>query len=962
MKRGVEVVRLEHSFTCEFLSLNIQGLKNKISVLESFISNIKNLYFICITEHWLTQNEISVCSPNGYYCASASCRIDHIRGGSLIYVHSKFQSRPLDVTCFYIEFHFEVTAVFIDELKLIVTTIYHSTAGDPIIFLETLEKYLLYLSQWPSYNSVITGDLNYNFDITKGKKTVKTFINLLRQNNFYCYNYNPTRGSNCLDNLFTNYPQSQVKSCNIFKFPFSDHDGLIVNIKLSLKTNDNIYINNNNYKSLSPDQYIFLPKSKYYLINEKLLSIDWDHSFFQKIATSTNSTNCFDLLFYMIKNCVDFFSVIKTIEPRKKKSVKINKFTPKCKWYTDELGIMKTKLLKLNSLIKELKEPGIVLRGKYITLKKQYKEGIKTAKMAYNANYIESSNNKCRAAWNVIKKLNNNLPQRNSHQISPDEFNNFFVNSILNIKKKVQSTSANTNNFAQKNAPVLVNFKFRPVEPNELIDAANRLSNSDSKDVYNMSNNLIKCIIHSIAKPLTFCINNFLQNGTFPDVLKISRICPVFKRGQMDYPGNYRPIAIIPVISKLVEILVHNQVSKYFEDNNLFDPNQFGFRKNISTLNAMDQLTRFVFSSFERKDFAQATLCDLSNAFDCVDHDDLLNKLSYYGVKDAALNFFESYLLNRKQKVFINGQWSQEVSVDFGVPQGSVLGPFLFLVDINDLSTSVGSTTILYADDTTFLNTNNDFNSLKKLNTETLLAASNWFESNGFLLNEAKTQSICFRLRPLPQNQILQNHLESVKFLGIYFDSTLTWGHHIDYITPRLSRTIYLLRRLTHCVKYDYVRTAYFAYFQSIIRYGLLLWGNCSRIEEVLLLQKKAVRILTNSDPLAHCKPLFIKTKIQTVINLFIFDLANYALNSPQFLKYSEHKYTTRHKDKAVIDYHRLSKLTNSHIVLSLKVYNKLINGISRHGGKTLKNKLYDWLLDNPFYDINDFFSTNIEF
>lgn len=97
---------------------------------------------------------------------------------------------------------------------------------------------------------------------------------------------------------------------------------------------------------------------------------------------------------------------------------------------------MKTKLLKLNSLIKELKEPGIVLRGKYITLKKQYKEGIKTAKMAYNANYIESSNNKCRAAWNVIKKLNNNLPQRNSHQISPDEFNNFFVNSILNIKKK----------------------------------------------------------------------------------------------------------------------------------------------------------------------------------------------------------------------------------------------------------------------------------------------------------------------------------------------------------------------------------------------------------------------------------------------------------------------------------------------------------------------------------------------
>ncbi len=191
-----------------------------------------------------------------------------------------------------------------------------------------------------------------------------------------------------------------------------------------------------------------------------------------------------------------------------------------------------------------------------------------------------------------------------------------------------------------------------------------------------------------------------------------------------------------------------------------------------------------------------------------MNHSDLLVKLNYYGVQGIQLRLFESYLTNRKQKVLVNGDWSHEGEVKYGVPQGSVLGPLLFLISINDLPAFIKCNSFLYADDTTFLNVDSDLEQLKLIAENTLDRASDWFKTNGFLLNEDKTQNIIFNLRPFGASTNPNNYTNEVKFLGIFLDSNLTWGPHIDYVSSRLSRVIFLIQRLKCCIENNYIKTA----------------------------------------------------------------------------------------------------------------------------------------------------------
>lgn len=885
--------------------------------------------------------------PNNFYCAAAFSRTDHIRGGTVIFVHKNVNARKFDVSEYCLELHFEICAIAVDELKLIVISLYHSTAGNADTFLLNLDKLLSSLCHWSSYTVVIGGDVNISFDITSTRQSAKRFLNTLRQYNFYCLNRSPTRGNHCLDNVFVNCHSKVVKSSVVFEFPFSDHDGVMIELDRLVTQNECILWEGHSYLKF------FLPKESIPDLISHLNTYVWKNLLFNNVGFDSDKT--FGLFFQILINNLNYYQVNK-----KKKSNNNGKNKNKS-WYNNDLRDLKNRLLFLNSIVKHSKSPDTSLLYAFSCLKKNYKSSIQKAKLNYNTTYINRSSNKCKAAWHVIKNNCQNSTKSAKINISPNALNNYFIDSVTDIKLKIGASTAGSQVMSKNNVtgPTSVLFSWTPVTTGSVLEATKRLNNSNSLDVYNISNSLLKKLMPSIVEPLTVCINMCLEEGVFPRQLKVSRVCPVFKNGPKDKPSSYRPISVIPIISKIFEILVYDQISNFLEGNNIISISQYGFRKGKSTVDAMDKLVRKILQSFENKAYAQATLCDLSKAFDCVNHSDLLKKLSHYGVQGSPLSFLKSYLNKRTQKVCINGDWSQEAQVQFGVPQGSVLGPLLFIVCINDLPNAVQASTFLYADDTTFFNSSDSLYELTEFVKNTMNAASLWFNANGFLMNDSKTQNILFTLKPIPAGNLNSTVNDSVKLLGIVIDSNLKWGSHIDFLLTKLSRITYLLSRLVNCVNDSYIRTAYFGYFQSVVRYGLILWGNSVRINEILVLQKKTIRIICKSNFLDHCKPLFINLKILTVVNLYIFDLTIYVLNNEDLLNYAsnKHSYNTRQKDNVLINFYRLNKSTNSHVVLALKVYNKLKTIINKYTLKNFKTNFYNWLIKNPFYALVEFFS-----
>lgn len=232
--------------------------------------SLPSLHAICISEHWVSQTESLMSFPTGFFCASGYFRNIHIRGGTIIFINNNCNVRVCNVSNFCSEFHFEASAVFVDDIKVIIVSLYHSPSGSPDIFLESLENLLIFFKQWTSYTVILGGDLNKNFDITcPNKKSVHSFLNLLRQYNFHCLNNKPTRDLSCLDNVFTNCPRGMAVS-RIISFPFSDHDGMFVEYRPSHKPV--ISINDNSSKL----KFTLTPSSVSKL-SDRLGCYDWNY-------------------------------------------------------------------------------------------------------------------------------------------------------------------------------------------------------------------------------------------------------------------------------------------------------------------------------------------------------------------------------------------------------------------------------------------------------------------------------------------------------------------------------------------------------------------------------------------------------------------------------------------------------------------------------------------------------------
>ena len=300
-------------------------------------------------------------------------------------------------------------------------------------------------------------------------------------------------------------------------------------------------------------------------------------------------------------------------------------------------------------------------------------------------------------------------------------------------------------------------FIIANISIDEVLDIINQLE-SKSAGPQSIPVKLLKLIPDLIITPLCKIISNSFTSGVFPESLKISKVIPIHKEGSTQILNNYRPISLLSVFDKIIEKLMHKRLYSFLTDHNILFQNQFGFRKNNSTTYALIQITEMIKESIDNHKYGCGIFIDLRKAFDTVNHNILLIKLEHYGIRGTALNWFKSYISNRKQYVFLNGESSKLKEVSCGVPQGSVLGPLLFLLYINDLpNISKNFDFYLFADDTNIYCEANTLDELEFTINKELKELRSWLIVNRLSLNINKTNFVIFH--PIITNQLNKKSL-----------------------------------------------------------------------------------------------------------------------------------------------------------------------------------------------------------
>ena len=291
-----------------------------------------------------------------------------------------------------------------------------------------------------------------------------------------------------------------------------------------------------------------------------------------------------------------------------------------------------------------------------------------------------------------------------------NQFNTFFINIGANLAKNIEYQGIKNHNHylteTYNNA-----FEFTEIDDMTVKKVIDSLQAKNSSGFDGYSTKSLKHITPAIIKPLTLLTQQVLTTGIFPDKLKLAKVIPIYKKGEQALINNYRPISLLPVISKVLEKIIANQISSFFERNELFSRNQYGFRAAHCTEHAAIELTDRIITKMDNNEIPIGIFLDLSKAFDTINHKILLSKLKYYGISGVPLQLLDNYLTNRSQYVVIKNIKSNTLQITTGVPQGSILGPLLFLIYINDFSQSSHAFNLIsYADDTTLLSTLGNFN------------------------------------------------------------------------------------------------------------------------------------------------------------------------------------------------------------------------------------------------------------
>lgn len=776
---------------------------------------------IAITESWLKDSDINDVQIEGYNMFYVN-RVSKKGGGVALYIDYHLKCKIIEQKSIAVENLMELLTVEItNEIgkNMLISCVYR--APGPCVELFT-DKILEMFEKINNKSLILCGD----FNIDLGNPTASSeFKNCMKSTDLYPMITKPTRvtthSATIIDNIFTNVHDKLISG--IFMTDVSDHLPVFI-----------IY-EKKSYDIVQDDFTTFIRDKSSKAIEafrEALKKQSWDRVYTDNVNTAYEAfmTTLIDLY---DKNC----KITKV-------NALIKKNTVNNPWMTNGL---KNACKKKNYLYR------LFLRSRTKDAEVRYKKYknklvgiIRRQKKDYYTTLLDKNKNSTKDTWSIINsvmqkgKIKTKFPNKftkNNDDICNkteivDEFNDYFVNIGPILSQQI--LDGNTNDGT---VPDNVNSVFlEGVQASDILTIVQKCVNKTSNDFTDMNMVLIKQIIDVVIEPFTYICNLSFISGIFPDCMKIAKVIPLFKKGDKSEFSNYRPISLLPQFSKILEKLFAIRLNKFLNEFNILSNSQYGFRPNHSTATAIMELTEEITNAIDKKHYLVSIFVDLQKAFDTLDHKILLHKLYKYGIRGVAHQWVTSYLKNRSQFVEIDNIKSKNCNITCGVPQGSVLGPILFLLYVNDIvSVSQLLRCILFADDTTLFYSGKNIKDVLQIVENEFQKIMKWFNANRLSLNISKTKFMIFcSKKKYVETSLFINGLEierahEIKFLGITIDEHLTWKSHIDNIKVKVSQIIGVL----HKVKDSLNKNALFLLYNSLIvpylTYCIEVWGSACK-------------------------------------------------------------------------------------------------------------------------------------
>ena len=879
-----------------YFHLNCRGLSSNWDAFKSLLCDLHgdkfNFDIIGLSEIFRTNGDMRLSLP-GYHELISRCRDDGPRGGVGLFIRDNINYKIRDDISSFIPHIFESLFIEITNsgAKNVIIGVVYRPNTEPFADIDIFQSNMFDIMSIVTSEQkkcTIMGDININ--LLNFEKHLKTeyYLEGLFSNGFVPIIVKPTRitasSATLIDHMYTN-DIIATGEAGIIITDLADHVGTFYLAK-SHNTN-NSHVNKIKKRIFSGNNIE--------IFRNKLTHIDF--SDITQTMCPNEAYNEFSNLYLNAFN--ESFPIVEMSSKTKQKNEP---------WYTP--GLRESSKTKAKLFQKKLSTPSTHNIKRYKEFNILHKKLQRRLKATYFENILEENKFNIKKTWNTLNKIigkNNDksgLPNNfviNNTQIGDrqevaEAFNIYF--SKIGFQTGVNVPKVNTSFKSYMPKPLLHSIFLAPVSPSDVLNTTQKLKPKTSSGFDCISTKLIKVTINEILEPLTHVINRSFETGIVPKDMKIAKVIPIYKSSDKTLLKNYRPISLLPAFSKVIEKLMCKKITSFMNTNNLFFKHQYGFRENHSAVHPILHLLNQCALSTNHSDpeYTLAIFCDLSKAFDVINHEILLSKLHCYGIRGVANNWFKNYLTDRVQYVEIEGYKSSYSQIKCGVPQGSILGPLLYLIYVNDICFSCNASILSFADDTTIYVSDSNIDILYNNANVLINCLFKWFCSNRLSLNLHKTKYIVIR-PPSLKGDFSQKHIlienthlhrigkdcdeKAAKFLGILIDENLTWKNHLSHINTKVSRALFSLKQVKHFVPKQCMKTLYYSLIHSHLSYGILAWGNAtqSALRQTTLLQKRAIRLINNAKYNSHTDPLFRSSHILKLADLVEYQSALFAFD-----------------------------------------------------------------------------------